>query len=321
MSTLHRLGLPALPASYCIMFAYHAGQFPDLEREVRAMLVDPSLATNWRCEAIYDRFLGSERMLADYNEAIMELGRGVAEIGELLSRTTHHAERFGEIASNLSEAAHATSGATRRIIERAASQLASLAEEDAKLRREVAAHVEASTRSIVRAGKRFEAERQASRTDPLTKIGNRRRLDEAMAERVEASLVLADIDHFKRFNDTYGHRAGDLILVAFARILRQVTGERGLTIRFGGEEFAIFLPNSGLAEARDLADQARLTLEQMASITMKDGKSLSKVTASFGVASGRFDKNPDLLIERADRALYQAKNAGRNRVAVAPPPG
>lgn len=317
LSSLEEIDLPALPASYSIMFAYHAGQFPDLTREIQALLADPASATVARCEDIYDRFFGYERLLSDYNEAILVVGRDIVEIGDLLSRTNHHAEHFGEIDRQLSRASRASSGPARAIIEEAASQLAMLAEENARLRQAVSDRVAASTQSIARAKERFEVERIASRTDPLTKIGNRRRLDEEMAKPVDASLILADIDHFKRFNDTYGHKAGDLILVAFARILRQVAGDRGLAARFGGEEFAIFLPNLPAAEARELADRARLMLERMATITTKGGVSLSKVTASFGVAFAHAGENPDVLVERADQALYQAKDSGRNRVVAA----
>jgi diguanylate cyclase len=317
LASLEKLQLPALPASYSIMFAYHAGQFPELTREVQGMLGNPASATLARCESLYDRFFGAENILSDCNEAIAGLGQGVAEIGDLLTQTAHHAERFGAIGRDLSAACRTSIEPLRTSLERAATELSDLAQENARLRAAVGERIEASSRSVARVRQRFEAERTVSRTDPLTRIGNRRRLDEEMARQVDASLILADIDHFKRFNDSYGHKAGDLILVAFARILRQVTGERGLAARFGGEEFAIFLPGCPTAEAARLADQARLMLERMAKITTKNGVSLSKVTASFGVATRQGDDQAEGLVERADQALYRAKNGGRNRVVIA----
>jgi diguanylate cyclase len=317
MASLDELDLAPLPASYSIVFAYHAGQFPELAMEVQAMLADPATASPSRCEAIYHRHFGSEPMLADYDETIRSLGRGVTEIADLLRATSNHDSRLGAIGTELAAAAGTADGAARAALERIGGELAALAQESARLRASVTERVEASTRSIARVSARFEVERARSRTDPLTRIGNRRCLDEEMRRHPEASLILADIDHFKRFNDSYGHKAGDLILVAFARILRQTAGRHGLAARFGGEEFAILLPDAPLTEAADIAERARTMLEGMAKITTKSGLSLSKVTASFGVAEGRADDPPETVIERADQALYLAKNGGRNRVVTA----
>jgi diguanylate cyclase len=314
MATLDKLQLPALPTSYSVMFAYHAGQSSDLVREVEALLAEPAAATLSRCEQIYDRYFGAEPMLLDYNEAITGLGRGVEKIGGLLADVADHAVRFSEIGHDLQAAREACSGPVQTKLDHAASRLAALARENERLRAAIAEQVAASTMSIARARERFEAEQAASRTDPLTRIGNRRRLDEEMARHQDAALILADLDHFKRFNDSYGHKAGDLILVAFARILRQVAGERGLAARFGGEEFAVFLPNCPLDEAVRVADRARAMLEGMVEITIRNQMALSKVTASFGVAAGGGADKADILVERADKALYQAKNGGRNRV-------
>ncbi|WP_191060869.1 GGDEF domain-containing protein [Geminicoccus harenae] len=317
MASLDELALAPLPASYSIVFAYHAGQFPELAAEVQAMLADPATASPARCEAIYHHHFGSEPMLADYDETIRSLGRSVTEIADLLHATAGHDSRFRRIGTELAAAAGTADAAARAMLERICQEFAALAQENSRLRAGVTERIEASTESIARVSARFEVERVRSRTDPLTRIGNRRCLDEEMRRDPEAGLILADIDHFKRFNDSYGHKAGDLILVAFARILRQAAGSHGLAARYGGEEFAILLSDTTLAQAAGIAERARTMLEGMAKITTKGGLSLSKVTASFGVAAGRADEPPEALIERADQALYLAKNGGRNRVVTA----
>ncbi|WP_159715607.1 GGDEF domain-containing protein, partial [Geminicoccus flavidas] len=273
MTSLDELDLAPLPASYSIVFAYHAGQFPELATEVQAMLADPATASSQHCEAIYQRHFGSEPMLEDYDETIRSLGRSVTEIADLLRTTAGHDRRFGGIGTELAALAGTAGGAARATLERICQELAALAQENRRLRAGVTERIEASTRSIARVSARFEIERARSRTDPLTQIGNRRCLDEEMHRHPLASLILADIDHFKRFNDSYGHKAGDLILVAFARILRQAAGSHGLAARFGGEEFAILLPDTTLAEAAGIAERARTMLEGMAKITTKSGLS------------------------------------------------
>ncbi len=169
---------------------------------------------------------------------------------------------------------------------------------------------------MARARRQFENEHKAARTDPLTRIANRRRLEEVMTASRCGALVMTDIDHFKQFNDRHGHKAGDLVLMAFARILRQVAGEHATAARFGGEEFVLFLPDGDRQDALRMAEQARSMLEHMASITTRSDDTLSKVTASFGVAVWQAGEPLEKLFERADEALYRAKKEGRNRTMV-----
>lgn len=156
-----------------------------------------------------------------------------------------------------------------------------------------------------------------SETDPLTELLNRRAFDErlrtalasALRYRRPLSLVIADLDHFKRVNDEHGHAAGDAVLRDFADMLR--TGSRSVDVvaRIGGEEFAIIMPEIGAAHAREYAE--RLRVETARQLHAEGGA----ITASFGVA-GAADVGYDLrsLSEAADAALYRAKKAGRNRV-------
>lgn len=163
-------------------------------------------------------------------------------------------------------------------------------------------------------------------TDPLTGLANRRvlteLLDRELARNVRTSSMLSammiDVDHFKRFNDTHGHQAGDRCLQLIAEVLRDVAG-RGTDIvaRYGGEEFCIILPDTGEEAARRLAERIRLrVMEVDIPVGSEDGASV-RVTASFGIATcgpDCADGDTDELIKRADRALYVAKSRGRNRV-------
>lgn len=168
----------------------------------------------------------------------------------------------------------------------------------------------------------------ASLTDPLSGLGNRRALELYGPQLISAShaagravsLILTDIDHFKRVNDNYGHLAGDTVLRHTATRLKAVVRKSDLVARYGGEEFVIILPGSPLAPALRLAEQMRAAIE--AEVVVHDGLELKR-TASFGVATA-FPEEPTSLsdlIERADRNLYRAKGEGRNKVlADALPP-
>ena len=156
-------------------------------------------------------------------------------------------------------------------------------------------------------------------TDALTAAYNRRKLNEltlAELERVRRygrplSLFILDIDHFKRVNDTYGHEAGDQVLVTLAGLLRAGIRATDSLARWGGEEFVVLSPGVTADGEAQLAERLR------AAAAAHDHASVGTVTASFGVAEHSPGETPDELFARADRALYRAKDGGRNRVEVA----
>ena len=166
--------------------------------------------------------------------------------------------------------------------------------------------------------------------DPLTRLFNKRylfdRLDSelkfAKRHKTAVSLLMLDIDHFKRVNDTHGHLAGDAVLVALATALARAVRNEDVVARFGGEEFAIILRAIPLEQAGLLAERLRRLIEQT---VVPHGDRNLQATVSVGVATCpaapalSMIERPDQLIEAADRALYASKAAGRNRVTSAPP--
>jgi two-component system cell cycle response regulator len=158
-----------------------------------------------------------------------------------------------------------------------------------------------------------------SHTDGLTQVGNRRALDEALVRegarsrrhRFPLSLVLVDIDHFKRINDELGHRAGDQALRLFAHRLHAIVRSADRLFRYGGEEFAVLLPHASLCGAEQVADRiVACTSEARFGARHR----LVRLTCSAGVASLRPGEEPEALLDRADAALYRAKERGRNQV-------
>jgi diguanylate cyclase len=168
-----------------------------------------------------------------------------------------------------------------------------------------------------------EAE-EAGQQDALTGVGNRRRFDvtleKAIAETrqkgVPLSLIMCDIDHFKRVNDAFGHQVGDEIIKMFSRVIQSLVRDEDTVIRYGGEEFAIILPKATLEEARSIAERVRVQFEAKKLTLRETNQKIGQMTASFGVAELRPGEAMELLVQRADSKLYDAKSAGRNRVAV-----
>jgi diguanylate cyclase (GGDEF)-like protein len=160
--------------------------------------------------------------------------------------------------------------------------------------------------------------------DPLTQVANRRAVEHRLALEFQRerrykhplACILVDIDHFKAVNDTYGHPAGDKVLIEVASAIRESIRTTDLVARFGGEEFIVIAPETPMAPAQMVAERIRLAIIEKTSAKMDQG--LPTVTASLGVATTELQvTNESELVARADAALYRAKHEGRNRVVVA----
>jgi diguanylate cyclase len=168
----------------------------------------------------------------------------------------------------------------------------------------------------------LDAIRAESLTDPLTGLGNRKYFDRSIDSAVQSalasgeplSLLMFDIDHFKSFNDSYGHLTGDQVLRLVGMSLKQTIKGQDITARYGGEEFAVVLPNTGLRQALTVADHIRRAVMSKELKKKSTGEILGRVTISVGVSILKPGDDTDSLIERADACLYAAKRNGRNRV-------
>ncbi len=165
---------------------------------------------------------------------------------------------------------------------------------------------------------------QLALVDELTKLGNRRRLDQDLEETVRASIedgspvafAMLDVDHFKQYNDTHGHAAGDEALMAVAEIIARNVREDDIVYRYGGEEFSILLPHATRGEASAVAERVRRAVEA-APIAGEETQPGGRLTVSVGVSSMPVT-GPEVIARRADEALYSAKQSGRNRVVADP---
>ena len=182
--------------------------------------------------------------------------------------------------------------------------------------------------------KEHEAERERliqqlrgmAMVDPLTGLANRRALAEIVAQHEAAarrkgrvlSFAIADLDHFKRVNDTYGHHAGDEVLRQAAARFRRALRATDTVGRIGGEEFRIMLPETGLEEAALVLERVRRAFEEER-VVLASGDEIG-VTLSIGLASSSAEEGAERALLKADRALYRAKSSGRNRVCAAEPP-
>lgn len=245
---------------------------------------------------------GEGEALRDRAEAVRRL------LAEAADDMSDHQAKLQKIESALSAE---VDGLPPRLL----AAVAELVEVNQHLRRRLIA----SEEKLADQAAQIETQCAAARTDPLTRLANRRVFDEelgALTHRFQrdatvSSIALIDVDHFKRLNDRWGHPAGDAALRRVADLLRRAVGRRGLVARIGGEEFAVLLPRVGLNDAAALADRIRSAIA--ADQWTVDDHPMG-VTVSIGLAAFEQDEDGPRTLRRADQALYAAKHGGRNAV-------
>lgn len=177
------------------------------------------------------------------------------------------------------------------------------------------------SRILHRAKPREYAENQAIR-DPLTSLFNRRyfedevnrRIAQAQTTHAQYSVLMIDADHFKRVNDTYGHKTGDKVLIELSSTAERSLRQDDIVARYGGEEFVVFLPELSAEEAKVVADRLRETISKI--VVYSDQGEQVTFTVSIGISSSAISDNIDMLIKTSDEALYRAKENGRNRCEI-----
>lgn len=235
---------------------------------------------------------------------LKDLASGVAsDVGQ-------HNSLVGEITAELTAAKNGTAAEREARVD---SALLEIAKANEILQRKL----EKAERQIQAQAEEIREHESEARTDSLTKIANRRAFDDEMVRRnsewirkdTPFSMMILDVDHFKKFNDTHGHQAGDEVLREVAKSLQDSTRDMDIPCRYGGEEFAIILPAT---KARDVIGLAERVRESIANLKIPfEGKTL-RVTASLGLAQIGVQEQPAALLKRADEALYMSKDAGRN---------
>lgn len=251
-------------------------------------------------------------VLFNYLDLRQQLSRLAAE------RETPEGTALAGAVRELGRLTAAARGSEVGTVLRELRRILALVEEQARQVRESAARLEAVNEELRRSNLRL---REMSLTDELTEVGNRRNFDLRIREEINRSsrfghafsLLLLDIDAFKRFNDEFGHLEGDAALRALGTLLRSICREGDVPCRIGGEEFAFILPETGKADAMAFAERIRRGVES--TIRAPDGS--RSLTVSIGLAEFPADgKTHEDLLRAADQALYESKRGGRNRVTA-----
>ncbi|MEN5363832.1 GGDEF domain-containing protein [Brevundimonas intermedia] len=321
IAEMEKAGVWPTPLNFELWLHYLNDPDGALAQEIRRLLSQSTVITDKTSEMLAAEFLPRGRLpdqirdvgavldreLASVASAIAMAHKTQADYGETLADASHSMETV-EDPSSLKDLVGGLSTATNRV------------------RRETAIlekRLEKSNKEVIRLRENLEQVRRDAMTDALTNLANRKAFD----ERLEAacaeddgsplSLAILDIDHFKRFNDTWGHQTGDQVLRYVSTVLSNICGKTRFAARFGGEEFAIIFPGEGAGVVMAALESIRNDVASRALRRRSTNDDLGSVTLSSGFAQRQRGETAASLLERADAALYESKRAGRNCVTPA----
>ncbi|GGI32173.1 GGDEF domain-containing protein [Bradyrhizobium guangdongense] len=320
LGQIRSLKQTAIPRNYEIWYVYATGYNAPLNKIINETLARHGKLTEADLEQIYDTYLSHIKT----TDRIDKVGaRVIGEIDDVMTVLSNALGMTGTYDASLSGASEQLSSASsREQIKAIVEALLRSTGEMRETNKALEDRLTLSKNEISNLQQSLEAIRAESLTDPLTGLGNRKYFDRMIGMAVQSalagdeplSLLLLDIDHFKSFNDSYGHLTGDQVLRLVGLSLKQTIKGQDITARYGGEEFAVVLPNTALRQALTVADHIRRAVMAKELKKKSTGEILGRVTISVGVSMLKQGDDTDALIERADACLYAAKRNGRNRV-------
>lgn len=315
--------LPVSPQNYEVWLTYLTNASPDLRQAVDKLIASGKPISSDDMEQIYERFFSTTHLSTQVMETGTRIAHEIADALDALKRADATTERYGatlNVAADSLQNPSIDGDALKRLINVLTSATAEMSKQNSSLSRKLAG----SSQEMDKLRTSLRQARSEALTDALTGIANRKLFDETLrlrkeeadAQKTELALLLGDIDHFKSFNDTWGHQTGDQVIRFVASTLTKFALPDHLVARYGGEEFAVIMPRTSLRDAGRIADQMRTAIEAKRLVRRSTNETIGAVTVSFGAAIYAPGETVGTLISRADECLYMSKHRGRNRVSL-----
>ena len=309
--------IAANPINYAIFYDYVAGQNTALNSEVDSLLSQHKPFDVDTSFAIYEKFICTintstlEKINQQIQKVLLETSNAISNTCNQAEESHDNFQKKSALLESLPE-----SQITQAILQEIIQETHGLAESSRTMQTEL----NKANAEMAQLRSELTQVRQMSITDGLTGLLNRRAFDQTLSEIIEhpnsetTCLAMFDIDHFKRVNDSFGHTTGDHVIKFVATLLTKHVEEGHHVARYGGEELAIIMPNTPKKKAIEIAENIRAEMEKSRLKRKTDKQSLGQITISIGIAELQPNDSEESLITRADTALYQAKESGRNKV-------
>lgn len=325
---IQKEGLLPTPENYELWYVFYSGENPEVMHAIELLENGKQKITNERCHEIHHKFLSENTENERVKEAGDKIQNTIKDVNVIVADVKSATEKYNMTLTDVSgklKSENLTKEEMAAALENVMSNTEQMMSQNQLLEQKLSQ----SSSAMQQLQRDLEKVRKEALTDGLTNLANRKAFDseirriaeEAKASGTAFSLVLLDIDHFKSFNDNFGHQVGDQVLRLVAKTLTDGVKGRDVAARFGGEEFAIILPETNLQGGVKVGDYLRKAVAGKEVINRNSGETLGRITMSGGVAEFIANEGIDSLIERADAALYTAKHNGRNQISAAPAPG
>ena len=306
--------------NYELWTYYVAEPEGDLAHELQRLLAEGSPITEAISEALAAHYLPKNRLTEEIRDTGDQLNKQLEAVSQAIDAAQKSSVAYSKTLAGATKELtdEPPPPALKRMVDTLTAATRRVQKENSTLER----HLSDSTQEVRRLREHLEQVRREAMTDGLTNLANRKSFDEHLTAlcadpNTPVTLAVLDIDHFKRFNDTWGHQTGDRVLRYVASVIGRVGAPPRLSARYGGEEFAVIFPGETVAQVEVLLTGV---LQEIGSRTLKrrsTNQDLGAVTLSAGIAQRGAGENMGSLIERADAALYDSKRAGRNRITNA----
>ncbi len=321
LERMQSLDIPATPDNFTVWYHYCGNVNPDLKRAIDVLMRSPKGVSAEDSAYLYERFFGTANQAEVSGDVVARLEEVMVRASGDLNAAGAGAAAFGNALADATGALAAdTSGGGASMVQIINGIVAASRQMEARTR-ELEKRLEAASSEVTVLKNEVEEARREAFTDGLTGLANRKQFDVKLHAEAQAaleskqplSLLMLDLDYFKRFNDEHGHQVGDQVLRLLGEVVRQCVKGSDTAARYGGEEFSIILPNCPLLNAKAVANAVRDRIAKKQIVNRTTGKPLGAITLSVGAALYRAGEDLTAFIERADSALYRAKKDGRNR--------
>ncbi len=312
--------VPITPQNYRVWFEYYSGTNRELLQEINSIIESKRRFTPELNRYLYTKYFGDDHnreMLREVqSKTINVLKNFLEQVLSTTSTTSDYGNKLEKYSEQLNKAEDLTE--IQDILEEMIRETSNMVEST----RDLQSKLKEASNQVEMLREELAKTAEEAKRDALTGLHNRKAFDENIAKLYQRfkekgevfSVILLDIDHFKQFNDRFGHKVGDKVLQVVANTLNYTLKGKDFVGRYGGEEFVVLLPLTELDNACVVAEQIRENISRKRLRVTKTGEELGTITVSAGVSQVRNGDTVDSLVERADKALYLAKESGRNNV-------